>query len=151
MATSPYLPSAVPNPNDPMARPNVTPAPPPPTGYQNTPAGRASYLQKFAQTPWFNAQLFDSYLQSHPDWTQNTDYWDKRLGDAPGSGSNVAPAPSTKTRSPYMTDPTMDLSQAGPPKSDMLAQVMAELQAQQTGGDSPLTRQVHLRMLTGGQ
>jgi hypothetical protein len=50
-----------------------------------------------------------------------------------------------------MTDPSMDLSQAGPPKSDMLAQVMAELQAQQTGGDSPLTRQVHLRMLTGGQ
>jgi hypothetical protein len=149
MATSPYLPSPVPNPNDPLARPNVTPAPPPPGGYQNTPQGRADYLSKFAQTPWFNPSLFDSYLQTHPDWTQNTDYWDKRLGDAPGSGSNVAPAP--KTRSPYMTDPSMDLSQAGPPKSDKLAQVMAELQAQQTGGDSPLTRQVHLRMLTGGQ
>jgi hypothetical protein len=146
MATSPFRPPVDPNdPNDPLARPNAPPS------YQNTPEGRSSYLQNFADTPWFNGQLFDSYLQSHPDWTANTPYWDQRLGDAPGTGSNTPVAPkASASKSPYMTnmsDPSADLSQAGPPPSDVLAQVMAELQAQQQGGDSPRTRQVHLDLL----
>jgi len=142
MATSPYLPTPVNSPTDPLARPNVTPAAAPP-GYQNTPEGRAAYLQKFAQTPWFNASLFDSYLQSHPDWTQHTDYWDTRLGDAPGTGSNAAPTPRR------VSGTSTDLSRPGSQQSDLFAQVLAELDAQQTGAPSPTERDVHLRMLRG--
>ena len=141
---SPYRPLPDPNdPTDPLARPNAAPP-----GYQNTPEGRSSYLDQFKNTPWYNGPLFDSYLQSHPDWTANTPYWDQRLGDAPGVGSNAPSAPKT-SRSPYVSAPTADLSQAGPPTSDVLAQVMAELQAQQTGEPSPLERQVQLQMLRG--
>lgn len=124
--------------------------PPPPPSYTNTPEGRASYLQKFAGNSWYNEPLFNNYLVTHPDWTDNTPYWDKRLGDAPGTGSN---APSAPTRNAYLEGPLHsrspmdDMASAVPPTSDLMSKIMAELEAQRTGDDSPFTRNVHQQML----
>jgi len=135
------------DPSDPLAQPHQTPAPPPPQQYQNTPEGRASYLEQFSSKPWFNQPLFDDYLQTHPDWTENTPYWDARLGDAPGTGSNAGSPRKLSTGSAGVGGAAS--SPMVPPTSDLLAQIMAELQAQEQGDTGPRTRQVQLDLLRG--
>jgi hypothetical protein len=73
----------------------------------------------------------------------NTDYWETRMRDAPGTGSN------TPARRPSSSNDPSTEGMAGPASSDLFAQVMAELDAQQTGAPSPTERDVHLRMLRG--
>jgi hypothetical protein len=140
MATSPYLPTPVNSPLDPLARPNVAPAPP------VSPAD--ALINKYKNLPWVggaeNEANWRNYLTGPSGLNgANTPYWEQRMRDAPGMGSNAAP----KTRT--MSSPTTDLSRPGAQQSDLFAQVLAELQAQQNGEPSPTERDVHLRMLRG--
>jgi hypothetical protein len=126
---------------DPLAKPNVAPAPAPP----GSPVD--ALINKYKNLPWVggaeNEANWRNYLTGPSGLNgENTAYWEQRMADAPGTGSNARPAP--KTQSP---SGTTDLARG--PQSDLFQQVMAELQAQQTGAPSPRERDVQLQMLRG--
>jgi len=147
---SPFRPLPGTDPNDPVARPNTTPAPAPPLS--DPLAWVKSRIPVWQQTnPWISHDT-PEYLAARivengglTDPTHGADYWNQRMATPEPLWGAAHPAP--KTRSPYMTAPTDALAEAAPESSDAFQDIMARLQAQQTGEAEPLIRQAHLRML----